>query len=71
MCDGYSGYDCAGCWAHCRRKFFEAKNGAESRQSRSQEIVSIIDQMFGLKSAPKALLIRNGSLSAKNSRGQS
>lgn len=55
LCDGYSGYDCAGCWAHCRRKFFEAKNGAESRQSRSQEIVSIIDQMFGLEAQLKDL----------------
>lgn len=56
LCDGYSGYNHlpptvtrAGCWAHVRRKFWEAANGILSQQSIGRQAVQLIDELFQLE----------------------
>lgn len=56
VCDGYSGYNQlaqsvtrSGCWAHVRRKFWEAAHGVASQRSQSRRFVTIIDRLFRLE----------------------
>ena len=59
--DGYTAYDKVGgpklvhaaCWAHARRKFFEAHQLCPS-ESVAKEIVLLIDQLFGIDAEARA-----------------
>jgi transposase len=68
--DGYAAYDKLGgptlvhaaCWAHARRKFFEAHQLSPS-ESVAQEIVLLIDQLFGIDAEARA---QNFDLAARD-----
>lgn len=53
-CDQYSGYfqvanvTLVGCWAHMRRKFFEAQPQKADETSTAQKAITLIDQIFYL-----------------------
>jgi transposase len=57
VCDGYAGYNQlsekiqrAGCWAHVRRKFFEAqRDGGPHGHGKAVEAVTQLDQLFGIE----------------------
>jgi transposase len=68
--DGYAAYDKVGgpklvhaaCWAHARRKFFEAHQLCPS-ESVAKGIVLLIDQLFGIDAAARA---QNVDLAARD-----
>jgi transposase len=58
QCDGYGGYDwisrCAemirlGCWAHVRRKFFEAMKASKKGQGLANEAIEMIRKLYAVE----------------------
>lgn len=53
VCDGYNHLPPevirAGCWAHVRRKFYEATNGIKSQMSLGRQFVKLINRLFAIE----------------------